>query len=56
MTYRDLQDILHIGKNKAYELMKSSCFPTIRIGKRMYVNRDRLYRWIEDYTYGVYMV
>ena len=56
LTYKDLQDILHVGKNRAYELMKSDCFPTIRINNRMYVNRDRLYQWIEDYTQSVYLI
>lgn len=56
LTYRDLQDILHIGKNRAYELLKSSCFPTIRINNRMYVLYSKLMRWVDTYTYGAYLV
>ena len=56
LTYKDLQDILHIGKNRAYELLKSDCFPTIRINNRMYVSSRHLRQWIEQYTYGSFMV
>ncbi len=56
LTYKDLQTILHIGQNKAYELLKSECFPTIRIGKRMYVSESHLQEWINNYTYKTYML
>lgn len=56
LTYRDLQDILHIGKNRAYELLKSDCFPTIKINNRMYVSQKHLQDWIDTYTYKTYLV
>ena len=56
LTYKDLQDILHVGKNRAYELLKSDCFPTIRINNRMYVSSRHLQQWIDQYVYGSFMV
>ena len=56
LTYKDLQSILKIGKNRAYELLKSDCFPTITINKRMYVSRKHLEEWIDSYTHKAYLV
>ncbi len=56
LTYKDLQDILHIGKNRAYELLKSECFPTIRINNRMYVSSRHLQEWLDKYAYGTFLV
>ena len=50
LTYKDIQAILKVGKNRAYELLKSECFPTIRINHRMYVSHDALQKWIETYS------
>ena len=50
LTYKDIQTILKVGKNRAYELLKSECFPTIRINHRMYVSPDALQKWIDTYS------
>lgn len=38
---------LGISKSKAYELMRSNGFPTLIIGKRMIVPRDRFLSWLD---------
>lgn len=38
---------LGISKSKAYELMRRTDFPTLIIGKRMIVPRDRFIDWID---------
>ena len=38
---------LGISKSKAYELMRRKDFPTLIIGKRMIVPRDRFIDWID---------
>lgn len=43
----ELAKVLGISKSSAYTLMRSKGFPTIFIGKRMVVYRDRLIEWIE---------
>lgn len=39
-------DVLGISKGKAYELMRSTEFPTLRIGKRMMVSTEQFENWI----------
>ena len=38
---------LGISRAGAYELMHSEGFPTLRIGKRMMVSKERFIQWIE---------
>lgn len=56
LTYKDLQATLHIGKNRAYELLKSACFPSIRINNRYYVTRENLSKWIQEYTFRQFLI
>ena len=39
--------VLGISRANAYNLMRSEGFPTIHIGKRMIVPRDKLVAWID---------
>ena len=39
--------VLGISRSNAYNLMRSKGFPTLHIGKRMLVPKDRLILWIE---------
>lgn len=41
-----LQEILHCGRNAAYNLMNSKDFPSIQIGKRLYVEKKEFEKWI----------
>lgn len=50
MTAKELQEYLHIGKNKAYFLMNHNEVPTITIGNRTYVVVDKLQKYIENHT------
>ena len=45
-----LCSILGISRAAAYQLMRSKGFPTIRIGKRMIVPRDKFIIWMEQQT------
>ena len=56
LTYKDLQNILHVGRDRAYELLKSDCFPTIKINNRYYVSYDHLQKWIDDYSGKTFLV
>ena len=56
LTYKDLQAKLHIGKNRAYELMKSACFPSIKINNRYYVTKKNLSEWLQEYTYRQFLL
>ena len=39
--------VLGIARSSAYTLMHSEGFPTIRIGKRMLVTRERFAEWLD---------
>ena len=43
-----LAQTLGISRAGAYQLMHAKDFPTIRIGKRMIVPKDKLLIWLED--------
>ena len=43
----DVAQVLGISRANAYNLMHSKGFPTIKIGKRMTVPKDKLSEWID---------
>ena len=45
-----LAQTLAISRAGAYQLMHAKDFPTLRIGKRMVVAKDKLLEWIEKNT------
>lgn len=47
-SIKDLQQLLHIGKNKTYQLVKTKGFPCIKIGKSILIPHDELKEWIKD--------
>ena len=49
LTVTELQEILNIGRNTAYQLLRTGAIPSIRIGKKYRIPRDAilhyLYQW-----------
>lgn len=43
-----LAQVLGISRAGAYQLMHAKDFPTIRIGKRMVVPKEKLIRWLDE--------
>ena len=43
---------LGISRAGAYQLLHMESFPTLRIGKRMLVPKDKFLRWIDENTGG----
>lgn len=43
-----LANVLSISRANAYNLLHREDFPTLQIGKRMLVSRDRLARWMDE--------
>ena len=43
---------LGIAPSSAYELMHEKDFPTLRIGSRMVVPKDKFIEWVVQYTKG----
>lgn len=48
-----LAEMLGISRAGAYNLMHREDFPTLLIGKRMLVPKDKLLAWIDRNTGGV---
>lgn len=46
----EVAQVLGISRANAYTLMHSQNFPTIKIGKRMVVPKDKLLEWMEAQT------
>lgn len=47
LSAEDVAQVLGISRANAYTLMHSKGFPTIKIGKRMTVPKDKLIAWID---------
>lgn len=45
-----LANALGISRAGAYHLLNTASFPTLRIGKRLLVPKDRLIEWINQNT------
>lgn len=49
LTAVDISEILQISKPSAYELMKRTDFPLIRVGRCKRVLRDQFYLWLTNH-------
>ena len=47
LSAEDVAQVLGSSRANAYTLMHSKGFPTIKIGKRMTVPKDKLIEWID---------
>ncbi len=47
LSVPDLASVLGISRAGAYELVKEKGFPTLKIGSRILIPRDKLIAWID---------
>lgn len=48
LTVSDLQKVLNIGRNSAYELIYQKNFPILRLGERkIRIPKDKFIEWIK---------
>lgn len=47
-TTEDIMDILSIGKNSAYALIKKNEFRSVRIGNRIRISRKSFDEWLDN--------
>ena len=52
LNANQLAAALGISRAGAYQLLNMGTFPTLRIGKRLLVPKDKLIDWIEQNTGG----
>ena len=48
LSVSQVADVLGIGRTNAYELVKEKDFPSLNIGSRIVVPKDKLIQWIEE--------
>lgn len=48
LTVKEVQEILKIGTNSAYNLIHSKAFPVIKIGQSYRIPRTTFYAWMEN--------
>ena len=53
LNANQLAAALGISRAGAYRLLNTGTFPTLRIGKRLLVPKDKLVEWIEQNPGGV---
>lgn len=53
LTAEELAGALGISRARAYALIHSKGFPTLRIGKRLMVPKAKLSAWIDRNTSGM---
>jgi len=50
LTAKDLQTYFHLSRAGAYNLLNRADFPTLHVGKRKMVTRERLLQWMDKNT------
>lgn len=48
MDSEDIARALNVSKPTAYRLMRTRDFPTLQIGRRKLVNREKFFEWLEN--------
>lgn len=48
LNAQQVADLLGIAKNSAYTLMHSEGFPTLHIGRRLVVPKEKLLQWMDE--------
>ena len=48
LSVPQVADVLGIGRAHAYELVKAKDFPSLSIGSRIVVPKDKFIAWIEE--------
>ncbi|CAM4389923.1 hypothetical protein BAMA_15580 [Bacillus manliponensis] len=47
LTLEEAMEILGVGKNRMYEIVKTDGFPAFREGKRWMILTSKFYEWME---------
>ena len=49
LTVSDLRKVLHLGRDRCYDLMHNPAFLSIRIGHQNFVQTKALLKWLDSY-------
>lgn len=50
LTPEDVQHYLHIGRTKAYQLVRSGALPAVRVGRQYRIPRAYFVEYLESHT------
>lgn len=53
-TVGDIQRIMSLGRTRAYELMRSDGFPSIKLNNRIYITKKNFEKWLDKNTNKVF--
>lgn len=53
-TVSDIQRIMSLGRTRAYELMRSDGFPSIKLNNRIYITKKNFEKWLDKNTNKVF--
>jgi excisionase family DNA binding protein len=53
-TVQDIKKMFDIGTTKAYNIISSEGFPSIKIGRKYIVPKEEFDKWVKTYTYHEY--
>lgn len=56
LTVKDVSNILKIGRDSTYSLMKSSAFPSYRLNNKLYVTEENLNKWLNSLTHKQFVI
>jgi len=48
LTVSEVQKVLRISRGGAYQLIHREDFPTVKIGRRYIIPRDKFIEWLEE--------
>ena len=49
LNAKQVAEILGVARNSAYTLMHSEGFPTMHVGRRLLVPKDKLLQWMDNH-------
>ncbi len=53
LSAMDVAEVLGLSRAGAYNLLDKQGFPTLKVGKRKIVPRDKFLAWMEQHTEGI---
>ena len=48
LTVKELAEFMNINLNRAYQLKHRADFPSLRLGRKIVISRNKLFQWIDE--------
>ena len=50
LTMNEVQEVLGIGKNLCYDMLRAGTIPSIRLGRKIIIPKHSFYEWLNSGT------